>query len=86
MAFMPMVVLYAKIIPSNIEATLFALFTGVSNAGGIIANLEGEFINELYIHVSKDNLDNYWILKVISFVTSMFPLFFLYFLPTNLQT
>lgn len=43
---MPMMILFAKITPKNIEATVFAFLTGTSNFTGIFGSWTGSFINE----------------------------------------
>ena len=79
---LPLMVIYAKIIPKNLEATCFALLTGSSNISLDIAHAIGAAINKLYVGVTKTNLDNFWILQAISYGTCILPLFFLYYLPS----
>lgn len=43
---MPIMILFAKITPKNIEATVFAFLTGTSNFAGIFGSWTGSFINE----------------------------------------
>ena len=76
-------VVFSKIVPKNIEATCFALFTSTSNLGGLISGLIGTAINNLYVGVSDDQLNNYYILNIISYVTGILPIFFLYYVPTQ---
>lgn len=68
MAFshMPTMVLMAKITPSHIEATVFAILTGISNFSSfVISPLVGVIINRLFVNVTAQNLDDYYILVFI---------------------
>jgi hypothetical protein len=80
---MPLMVVYTKMVPRNIEATCFALFTSASNLGHVLSGLIGTAVNVMYIGVSKDNLDDYYILNIIQYSCSLMPLFFLYYVPTK---
>jgi hypothetical protein len=53
-------VLFAKLIPEKIEASLFAFLTGLSNLNNLfISNNLGNLIN-LWIGVDSDTLDKTW--------------------------
>ena len=41
-AFMPVLVLAARLCPEGIEATLFALIMSINNGGGVVGNLLGK--------------------------------------------
>ena len=58
---MPVLVLFAKITPPNIEATVFALFTGIFNLSSIVISPNvGILLNKLFVGVTLDNLDLYY--------------------------
>ena len=62
---LPGMVLFAKMIPSNIESSMFAMLTGLMNlANGFSAKQLGLLINS-FIGVKKDNLRELWILYII---------------------
>jgi hypothetical protein len=63
--FLPMSVLFAKITPRYIEATCFAILAGVSNFRSTARGWVGSLINDRFVHVTKDDLSNYWVLVVI---------------------
>jgi hypothetical protein len=45
-SILPVQVLFAKITPKHIEATVFALLTGTSNmAGGVLSPMVGAWLN-----------------------------------------
>ena len=51
---LPIMVLFAKITPKNIEGTVFALLTGLINLGsGVLSPLTGSIIDDLFVHVTK---------------------------------
>ena len=80
-----MMVLFAKIIPNNIEATCFAFLTGCINLMGSCRGLTGAWINKKFVHVTKDKMDNYYILICISTIGAFFPLLFLWLIPSRAQ-
>ena len=77
-----MLVLFAKITPKNIEATVFALFTGVLNLSAIVISPNmGIIINQTFVGVSLSSLDNYYKLVFIQMLLSVVPLFLLFLIP-----
>ena len=68
--FLPLGIVFAKICPKNIEATSFSLLATVSNFRWTIRSFLGTWINETFIHVSKSDLSNYYVLVIISFIYS----------------
>jgi BT1 family len=59
-------VLFAKITPPKIEATVFALFTGVLNLSAIVLSPNvGVILNDLFVGVSTSSLGNYYKLVFI---------------------
>lgn len=53
---LPGMVLFAKMIPSNIESSMFAMLTGLMNlSNGFTAKMLGNFIN-VFVGVEDDNL------------------------------
>ena len=55
-------VLYAKIIPRKNEATTFAMLTGADNLFRSLAAIEGMWVNDLYVGVTKEDQTHYWVL------------------------
>ena len=79
---MPVLVLFAKITPKNIEATVFALFTGVFNLSAIVISPNmGILINKLFVGVTLSSLDNYYKLVFIQMVLAVVPLFLIGLIP-----
>ena len=59
---LPIMIVYAKIVPRNIEATSFALLTGCSCLFQTGQDIIGSTVNELFVGVTEENMSNYWIL------------------------
>ena len=79
---LPVLVLFAKITPKNIEATVFALFTGVLNFSAIVLSPNmGIIINDLFVGVSLTSLSNYYKLVFIQMMLSLLPLLLLHLIP-----
>lgn len=64
MAFakLPLMVLYAKVIPEKIEASMFAFLMGLSNLSNLfIAKNWANFLNAMFVGCTRDNLaDKTW--------------------------
>lgn len=79
---LPTLVLFAKITPSQIEATCFAFLTGTLNfCNGVVATYLGSLVNDTFIGVTSTDLSNFTKLAVVSLVTSFFPLGLLWLIP-----
>jgi len=62
---LPGMVLFAKLIPANIESSMFALLTGLMNFSNLFAaKLLGNYINT-YVGVTQENLHDLWKLYVV---------------------
>ena len=79
---MPVLVLFAKITPPNIEATVFALFTGLFNLSAIVISPNmGIIVNKLFVGVTLDNLSEYYKLVFIQLMLSFIPIFLQFLIP-----
>ncbi|MBE9103046.1 folate/biopterin family MFS transporter [Vacuolonema iberomarrocanum] len=79
-AFMPVLVLAARICPPGVEATLFALLMSVVNLGGLVSHQLGAGLM-VVLHVTESDFTNLWILVIITNLTTLLPLPFLGWLP-----
>jgi folate/biopterin transporter len=79
-AYMPVLVLAARLCPPGIEATLFALMMSVLNLAGLISHELGAGLTYV-LGVTETNFDHLWILVTITNLTTLLPLPFLGFLP-----
>jgi len=81
--FVPTAVCYSKMIPNNIESTVFALLTGLNVFANFFVNkMFGNFINR-FVGVTKDNLEDLYTLYIISLIFALVPLTFIPILPTK---
>eukprot|EP00347_Sterkiella_histriomuscorum_P014137 403362023 len=79
---LPLLVLFAKITPYYIEATVFALVTGFYNFSNFtLSPMIGVLINRIFIHVTNDKLDNFYLLLIIQSVLAPIPLILLRLIP-----
>lgn len=83
---LPLMVLFAKLIPEKIEASLFAFLTGLSNLNNLfISNNLGNLIN-LWVGDNLDTLEEKtWQLYAIQAVLSLVPLLFIWLVPKRSQ-
>jgi len=79
-AFMPVLVLAARLCPEGIEATLFALLMSVTNIASLCSYQLGAGFTYL-LGIDETNFSNLWLLVVIANLSSLLPLPFLHWLP-----
>jgi len=83
LTFVPTAIVYGKMIPNNIESTVFSLLTGLNVFSNFFVNrMFGNFINR-FVGVNKDNLEDLYTLYLISFFMSLLPLLFLPIIPSK---
>jgi folate/biopterin transporter len=79
-AFMPVLVLAARLCPAGVEATLFALLMSVVNFSGFVSYQLGALLMK-YLHVTESNFEQLWLLVLITNLSAMLPLPLLGWLP-----
>lgn len=84
-AFMPILVLSARLCPPGVEATLFALLMSVMNLAGLLSNEFGALLTH-WLGVTETNFDQLWLLLVITNLSNLLPLPFLAWLPSGETT
>lgn len=83
----PTLILMSKVIPPGIEGTMFSLTATLANLSHfILRNFVGTVINDLFVGVTKEKIDKFWILMVIQLLSKFYPLFLINRLvPTNAE-
>lgn len=81
-AFMPVLVLSARICPKGVEATLFALLMSVINLAGLLSNELGALLTH-WLGVTETNFDQLWLLVTLTNVSTLLPLPLLFLLPND---
>jgi len=82
---LPGMVLFAKLIPANIESSMFALLTGLMNFSNLFfAKMLGNYINTFF-GVTQENLEELWMLYVVQIICCLVPAFFICLLPTKME-
>ncbi len=79
-AFMPVLVLAARLCPAGVEATLFALLMSVVNFSGFVSYQLGAILMKV-LHVTDTNFEKLWLLVLITNLSGMLPLPLLGWLP-----
>jgi folate/biopterin transporter len=79
-AYMPVLVLAARLCPKGIEATLFALLMSVSNLANILSHESGALAMKL-LGIQESQFDALWILVLVSNLSTLLPLPLLRWLP-----
>lgn len=79
-AFMPVLVLSARLCPAGVEATLFALLMSIVNLAGLVSHELGALLTH-WLHVTETDFDNLWLLVTITSLTTLLPLPLLFLLP-----
>ena len=81
-AFMPVLVLSARLCPAGVEATLFALLMSIVNLAGLVSHELGALLTH-WLNVTETNFDNLWLLVTITNLTTLLPLPLLVLLPNT---
>ncbi|MGD1951936.1 MAG: folate/biopterin family MFS transporter [Leptolyngbyaceae cyanobacterium] len=81
-AFMPVLVLSARLCPAGVEATLFALLMSIVNLAGLVSHELGALLTH-WLNVTETNFDNLWLLVTITNLTTLLPLPLLFLLPST---
>lgn len=79
-AFMPVLVLSARLCPAGVEATLFALLMSIWNLAGLLSQELGALLTQI-LGVTETNFDQLWILILLTNLSTLLPLPFLHWLP-----
>ena len=83
---MPSLVLFAKATPKHVEATVFAVFTGLFNlSNGLLSPNMGILINKLFVGVTLDNLSKFYQLVIIQLVLVLTPLLIIGLIPLKAE-
>ncbi|MEH2312007.1 MAG: folate/biopterin family MFS transporter [Nostoc sp.] len=84
-AFMQVMVLAARLCPSGVEATLFALLMSVFNSAGTVSRAFGALIT-YWLGITATNFESLWLLVLITNLSTLLPLPFINWLPAEDQT
>ncbi|MEM9117578.1 MAG: folate/biopterin family MFS transporter [Cyanobacteria bacterium P01_F01_bin.56] len=79
-SFMPVLVLSARICPTGVEATLFALLMSIVNLAGLLSHEFGAVLTH-WLGVTETNFDNLWLLVTVTNLSTLLPLPLLFLLP-----
>ncbi|MCO5613556.1 hypothetical protein L7F22_067833 [Adiantum nelumboides] len=78
--FMPFLVLSGRLCEPGIEGTLFALFMSLNNLGSTLSSFFGAGLASI-LHISSDHFDNLSMGICIQALCTIFPIFFLHWIP-----
>ncbi len=80
LAFMPVLILAARLCPPGVEATLFALLMSIVNLGGTVSNELGALLTH-FLGVTERDFSNLALLVLLTNLSSLLPLPLLGLLP-----
>ncbi len=81
-AYMPVLVLAARLCPPGVEATFFALLMSITNLAGLVSYEFGAVLMHR-LGITETNFDALWVLVVIANLSTLLPLPFLNWLPES---
>ncbi|MGK7885480.1 MAG: folate/biopterin family MFS transporter [Crocosphaera sp.] len=81
-AFLPVLVLSARLCPKGIEATLFALLMSIINLANLLSHELGSLLTH-WLGVTENNFNNLWLLITITNLSTLLPLPLVKWLPNN---
>ncbi len=79
-AYMPVLILAARLCPPGVEATLFALLMSVNNLAGMLSYQFGALLTH-WFGVTESNFDRLWLLVIVTNLSSLLPLPLINWLP-----
>lgn len=79
-AFMPVLVLSARLCPPGVEATLFALLMSIVNLSGLLSHELGAALTH-FLKVTETDFTNLWLLVLLTNLSTLLPLPLLGMLP-----
>jgi folate/biopterin transporter len=79
-AYMPVLVLSARLCPPGIEATFFALLMSVTNLAGLLSHEIGALLMQ-GLGITESNFEPLWLLVMMTNLTTLLPLPLLTWLP-----
>ncbi len=79
-AFMPVLVLSARLCPAGVEATFFALLMSIWNLAGLLSQELGALLTHV-LGVTETNFEQLWLLVLLTNLSTLLPLPFLHWLP-----
>lgn len=81
---LPSLVLFQKLTPPHVEATMMAFSASIVNMSrGLIGQLTGVAINKLFLHITQDDLSNYYLLPFISLGCAMYEFWIIKLIPVQ---
>ena len=85
MTLMPSNIIFSQVIPPGVEATMFAVAHTVINLNVFtLRALVGVFINDNFVFVTKENMDNFYVLQIISLCGTLIPFLYIHvMIPTQ---
>ena len=81
-ALMPILVLAARLCPSGIEATFFALIMSIFNLAGVLSQELGGVLTSL-LGVTETDFDRLWLLVILTNLSTLLPLPLINLLPAG---
>ncbi len=79
-AYMPVLILAARLCPPGVEATLFALLMSVNNLAGMLSYQFGALLTH-WFGVTESNFDRLWLLVIVTNLSTLLPLPLINWLP-----
>jgi folate/biopterin transporter len=81
-AFLPVLVLSARLCPPGVEASLFALLMSIINLSNLLSQEMGALLTH-WLGVTETNFDKLWLLVLITNISTLLPLPFVRWLPNS---
>ena len=81
---LPALILFAKITPMYIEATVYAILSGLFNfMRQVVGSWVGVLINNLLVGITNQNLDKFYLLVLTEVLMTPLPLLIVFLIPTK---
>ena len=79
---LPTLVMFQRLTPPNVEATMMAFAASFVNMSrGLIPDMMGVFINKNFVGVTENDLSKYYILSLISIISTLYEIILIRLIP-----
>lgn len=81
MTVMPTNMIMSRVIPHGVESMMFSIGHSIINLNLFtLRSFMGVVINECFVHVTKEEFDNFYVLEIISLTGALIPFIYMRFL------
>jgi hypothetical protein len=78
---LPAIVLFQRLAPEGVEATMMSFSMTVINSSGLLGTLSGYLLNKYVLGVTRENIETYYKIQYISILCALSELLYIKLIP-----